>query len=228
MTDMNMSRMSRRQLLVSGVAGLLAGCASRDPVMNNVFSVARYLVSGRPGQTIDRETVAKIPYATVSAKIGKGGLALLVLGQRQQGDLFWLSADGAGLITRSGRLVKTVGLLENLVSTAAMVPDPLQHEPHRLSTTADSSRIVDLDAGAGYETLQLVASMSPVGPETITIAGLEFKTLKIREVNHATSVRWKFANLFWVDIYDGFVWKSRQHFARGLPPVDLEVLKPAA
>lgn len=225
---MNISKMSRRKVLGLGLASTLAGCASRDPVMSNAFSVARYLVSGRPGQAIDREMVAKIPYATVSAKIGKGGRTLLVLGQRQRDDLFWISADNAGLITRFGRLVKTVGLVENLIATEPIVPDPLEDTPHRLQAETRSSRIVDLDAGAGYETHRIEASMAPVGPETITIAGLDFKTLKIREVNRAVTVRWKFVNLFWVDIYDGFVWKSRQHFTRGLPPVDLEVLKPAA
>ena len=225
---MNISKMSRRKVLGLGLASTLAGCASRDPVMSNAFSVARYLFAGRPDQKIDRETVAKIPYATVSAKIGKAGRTLLVLGQRQRNDLFWVSADNAGLITRFGRLVKTVGLVENLIATEPLVPDPLQRNPHRLAGQLDSSRIVDLDAGNGYETYRIDAMMAPMGPETITIAGLDFKTLKIREVNRAVTVRWKFVNFFWVDIYDGFVWKSRQHFTRGLPPVDLEVLKPAA
>ena len=70
--------------------------------------------------------------------------------------------------------------------------------------------------------------MEIVERQKIVILDLDFDTILIREKSSARAVNWKFENLYWVDIYDGFVWKSRQHFVRGLPPMEIEVLKPPA
>jgi len=62
----------------------------------------------------------------------------------------------------------------------------------------------------------------------LTIVGIEFDTILVRERNRARVVPWTFENLYWVDPGDGFVWQSRQHIARSFPPVAFQILKPPA
>jgi hypothetical protein len=52
--------------------------------------------------------------------------------------------------------------------------------------------------------------------------------IRIREDTNVPLLDWKFSNTFWVDTVSGIAWRSEQHFAPGLPPLEIEVLKPAA
>lgn len=223
--------LSRRRFFASGLAvflsGFLSGCV-RDPVVSNVVSVFRHLTSGRPDQEIDRDTVARLPYALVRAKLGNGPRAVLLLNRNENDDRYWVSAEKATVVTRHGRIVKTAGFEQNLAYTQASQGDPLAQSPHEMDAPRSYSRQIDLRSQERYESIAIESVLEIVEPRTIEILDLEFDTILIREKSSARTVNWKFENLYWVDVYDGFVWKSRQHFVRGLPPMEIEVLKPAA
>ena len=55
-----------------------------------------------------------------------------------------------------------------------------------------------------------------------------YKTRVIRESVVVEDLDWSFENTFWVDIRSGFAWKSVQHISPELPPIEIEILKPAA
>ncbi|MFQ5535116.1 MAG: YjbF family lipoprotein [Sphingomonadales bacterium] len=219
-------KLSRRSLMGAGLAFLVAGCV-RDPVISNAVSVFRHLTSGQSDQPIDRETVANVPYALVTAKIGKGPRAVLVLHQRNDLDLHWMSADKITLITRQGRIVKTAGLPENIALTIHSLADPLTNSPHELTGPTRFHRTIDVRKASGYITIPIESELKPIRPERIKIVGLGFDTILIKETCRARTANWRFENFYWVDAYDGFVWKSRQHVARDVPPITMEVLKPA-
>jgi hypothetical protein len=218
---------SRRKLLATSLGWLVVGCGENRSIPNAISAI-RLAASGGPKTTITRQMIEKIPYASIGAKVGKGPRALLVLGRYDGPDLHWISGDRAALVTRAGRLVKTVGFPRDLRATTSTMTDPLADAPHRLTAPAPFRRTVDVREAESYITHDLDSILIPLGPETITIAEIAFKTIHLRERNQARFANWTFQNDYWVDIYDGFVWKSRQFFARGLPPVDIEVFKPAA
>jgi hypothetical protein len=216
----------RRRVLACGAAFLLAGCAD-VPVLANAVDALRFAVIGAPDPPMERAAITKLPYASMSAKIGKGARGMLVLGRYDGEDLHWIAGTSGVIVTRNGRVVKTSGLPVNLKDTRAFREDPVATRLHRIEQPADFVRYVDLEPGHRYD-LPIRSRFETVGRERITIAEIEFDTVLVREINDAATFNWKFENLYWADIFDGFVWKSRQHVARGLPPLDLEVLKPAA
>lgn len=217
---------TRRNLLVAGSAFALAGCGV-GPVLRNAYDAARFLTVGMPDVEITREVVDKIPYASISAKVGKGPRSLLILGRYDGEDLHWLSADNATVVTRAGRVVKTSGFPENVKATNYLDVDPVSQGLHELSEPRGFSRAIDIDKGNLYG-LVLDSRFVPRGKASITIAEFDLKTILVEEINAARSINWKFSNYYWVDSVDGFVWKSVQHIARSFPPIEIEVLKPAA
>ena len=208
-------------------AGLLTTGCARNPILQSVSGIATR-TSGLPRDVeIDRATIAKIPYATIRARFGDGLTSLLLLRAYDGPELDWVASDNTLLVTSSGRLVKTVGFPEDLRRVAFEGADPLASAPQALTGPARYGMKYDLMTTA-LNVVHVESELEPVGPETITIADIDFKTMRLRERCRAAFVKWTFENEYWVDAYDGFVWRSRQHFARSLPPLTIEVLKPAA
>ncbi len=176
---------------------------------------------------LTRERIDKIPYASLAVKIGRQPRALVVLSRYDQRNLHWLSTDRAALVTNGGRLVKTAGFSANLTTTTVYAPDPVrQGALHEIADGYRLTRGVDLQpedrVGVLIDSVFRVA-----GRESIEIAGLKFDTVRITETNIARGLDWGFVNTYWADAQSGFVWRSVQHFAPGLPPAEIEVLKPA-
>lgn len=218
--------LTRRNLIVAGSACTLSGCGV-GPVLRNAYDAARFLTVGMPDVEITRQVVDNIPYASISAKVGKGPRSLLILGRYDGKDLHWLSADNATVVTRAGRVVKTSGFPENMKATNYLGADPVSQDLHKLSEPRAFSRSIDIDKGSFYG-LVLDSRFVPLGEAEINIAELDLRTMLVEEITAARTINWKFSNYYWVDAFDGFVWKSMQHIARSFPPIEIEVLKPAA
>ncbi len=218
--------MTRRGFLSTGLALFTTGCLG-NPVLSNAASAIKLATVGHPDPPIKRSVIARLPYATIAARFGKGPRAILVLGRNDRGDLHWISGDRAAIVTRGGRVVKTAGLSVNLKDVRAMSRDPVAAGLHALSGDATFTRFVDIDRGRLYG-VPIDSRFAVVGRRAVVILELPFDTILVRERNVARTLNWSFENAYWVDPEDGFVWKSRQHVARDLPPIELEVLKPAA
>ena len=223
-----MSMFTRRAFLGCGVAALTAGCSSsfQSPVLGNLASAVRFTAFGMPDVPIKRDVIATIPYASISAKIGRGPRGVLVLSHIENGDHHWISADRAVLVTRGGRIVKTAGLPELLKDTRSAAVDPVGSILHKLSTGTTFARTIDLEPDRAYG-VTVESTFENLGEETIAVSEVELETIVVREYCEARTIRWSHTNVYWADKFDGFVWKSRQHIARSFPSIDVEVLKPA-
>ena len=217
---------SRRALFLSAAGLLTAGCAG-NPILQSVKSAASRAAGLPQDVEIDRATIAKIPYATITAKFGGGPTSLLVLNSTDGLNRDWVASDNTLLVTRAGRLVNTYGFAANLRRVAFEGVDPLAAHPQKIDGSVDYQMRYDLETKA-LNVVDVISRLEAVGPETITIADLDFKTVHLREKCRVPTIKWHFENDYWVDVYDGFVWRSRQHFAQGLPPLTIEVLKPSA
>ena len=136
-----------------------------------------------------------------------------------------MTASGQSLVLRGGRLVKTAGLGDDLLFTRALGGDPVDGQLHREGVPPKFSRIVDAGDSHG---LIVDSEFEIIGGEKIMIVEIELRTVLVRERNVARTNNWDFDNYYWIDPGDGFVWKSEQVFARNVPPVRYEILKPAA
>lgn len=218
-------RMSRRILLTGGLGLVAAGCVD-SPVIKNAAQVARNAVVGNPDLPLQRKTIAKLPYASMTARVGKGPQALLILGRIHGRERHWLSTDRAAVVTLGGRVVRTFGFPESLRETRLGGEDPVDGHLHALTGPSPFTRYVDLAPERRYG-VPIDSTFETIGPETIRIVELDFKVIKVRERNAARVIGWEFENLYWVDVGDGFVWRSRQHIARGFPALEYDILKPA-
>jgi hypothetical protein len=215
---------ARRAVLVSATACLLAACNSQIYV--DAAQAFTFLIVGRPDVPLTRDQVRKIPYATLRAKIGKGQRALLVLNRYDGSDLHWVSADRVALTTRRGRLVKTAGMPVDLRYTQFIGGDPVAGGLVGMKRPTTWTRLIDLDPGAHYG-VPVEATLEPLGEERIEILELTYDTVKVRERNYAALLDWEFENQFWAETSSGVVWRSLQHIAPELPPIEIELLKRA-
>jgi hypothetical protein len=187
---------------------------------------------GAPDTDIEREAIQSLPYATLSAKIGRGPRSLLVLGKKENGLEHWFSADQALLVIENGRIVQTAGFPDNLLKTVKNGNDPLNRLLHLAEYGSDRNKLeyvrkLDLSAENRFG-VPVRSQFETIGHREIVIADIKVKTILVQELNTAFSINWSFKNHFWVDVYDGYIWKSRQHISRSFPPIDIEILKPAS
>jgi hypothetical protein len=226
---------ARRSLLFGGASllpgllpSLLLGGCITSPIIGNAVDVAKAQVFGHPDLPLRRATIAKLPYASMTARVGEGPQALLLLARSQGAEQHWISGlDRSVLALRGGRVVKTFGFPENLKDTRADAIDPVDRLLHKLTRPLHHTRYLDLDVGPHYG-LVIDSVFQSLGPRKLRIVELDFDTILVREQNVARTLNWSFENLYWVDPADGFVWKSRQTIARGFAPVQFEILKPPA
>jgi hypothetical protein len=221
---MTQLKVSRRYVVFGALA--LAGCGE-SKLARTVIDAYQLAIVGRPDVPISRSTVTNLPYASIAAKIGKGPKSLLILWRQDRGDLHWLSADDAAIVTRNGRIVKTAGLPETLLETRSLSTDPVGAGLESGNQNTIYLREVDLSPPPQFGLL-IESKIREIGPRTISIADIEFDTVLFYEHCTARTLNWSFTNRYWVDPADGFVWRSEQTIARGFPPIEVEILKPAA
>ncbi len=221
-----MKKPTRRQIILGGMAFGISGCVS--PTFKSLYRNLEQAFSHPLPLPLTREDVNRLPYATILVRHGKRQENMLVLGRYDGPDLHWVSTDWAVLVTRGGRLVRTVGFPQDLMGTRFLGTDPLARLPSdRTDLLVRATRIIDLRPPHLYG--QMVGStLSFLGHERIEIKELVFETAVYAEDNIARDLDWAFRNLFWSDVKTGFVWKSIQYFSPNHSSVEITVLKPAA
>lgn len=217
--------LTRRRFFVGSaslIAAGLAGC-SNSPVGR---TVATYWDQRGGGDRFTRAQVEQLPYAALAAGVGDGARAMLVLVRAEGEDLHWVTADKVILVTRRGRLIKTVGLAAvNLANTTLLDPDPLGGQPDLWKTPHRLRRTVDLGSPREFG-ITLVAEWQPGEIEEIATFHGARQALRVKERCHAPHAGWALDNTFWLDPATGAVLSSIQHIAPDAPPMRLELLKP--
>ena len=212
-------------MLLTGVAALCAAC-DRMPILSSAQRSIDLVLFGLPDVPVDREEIENLSYATVRAKIGRSGWVVMVLGRYEGDRLHWISADKITIVTHGGRVIRTAGLPENLVGTNFIASDPLTRVGEQAMENATANRTIDLRPQNLFS-IPVKANLVVEGAQQIEIADRRYSTIQLSEHASVEILDWEFKNLFWIDAKTGFVWKSTQHFYPGLPPIELEVLKPA-
>ena len=185
-------------------------------------------VFGYEDYPITQEMVAEIPYASLKLKIGKGPAGLLILQEIKNEDSIWVSSDNASFTVRNGRIVKTIGLPNNIYSYFISEKDSTFEEflaNEELKKT--SYRTFSL-SNPKVRSFRLKVVTRALGKRKIQILGREIETLLIEEYVSNEYIRWENKNLYWIDISTGYVWKSEQQFAPNIPVIYIEVLKKPA
>lgn len=222
-----------RPLLVAAGLSLLTGCTS---VFSDVKTTWNYATADRTGATLSDAERAAFPYTALYVNRADAPRALVVLGYIDgdgPGSAYsWVTGDSETLVTRSGRLVGTDGLVPDLVATSNLSADPLLcfQQRQQLSAECLSSWNSVRDITTENKNYSVAASswFEMGGRETISLPAGDVEVRKVTETlsfaESAAGPAQEVTNYFWLE-NDGHVVKSVQHWAPHQDPLQLVQVK---
>jgi len=213
---------------VAGLAALLlaAGCTSEGGAWGEYIRVIRQSLSNSVrASSVTRDQAASIPYASIGIRIGDAAEGILVLATDEQGQQIWTSSSHIVLVTRGGRIVRSVGLDHDIAGTTPQSGTVLPPLQDALKGPYRSTRIIDLP-DMGLYGVVLNCQTVARGPQSISIIGTTIPTRRIDETCRSEKPRWSFTDNYWIDPQSGFTWHSVQNLHPGGSPIQTEIFRP--
>ena len=217
----------RASLLAVGALTVLGGCQSGGVSSYKQFFDVLHasFQNGLGNARVTREQAAAIPYASLGYRVGDGPELLLVLATENDAGLLWTSAEHVVIVTRQGRVVRSVGFAHDLGASAAGLGSDLPALSTALQGPSSYKRYMDFP-DIGVYGAALSCRLSSSRPETIKILGSAVQTVKILESCAAPSLKWSFTNTYWIDRDGALVWRSIQYIHPRLPELHVEIFRP--
>ena len=217
---------------VAGVAALalLAGACSASSTGNTnyaqFYQVLRQSFSASFGKVrVTRQQAAAIAYASMGYALDDGNQSLLVLGTDSGGELLWTSAAHVVIVTRQGRIVRTLGLGHDLAGMTTRDERALPAPAAAVQAPFTSTRLEDFPERGLYGVL-VSCRAQMVGRQSIKILGQAISVTRVDETCASRRPDWTFTDNFWVDSDNGLVWRSRQHIHPDGGTVETEIFRP--
>lgn len=219
-----------RRVLVAALALVAAGCSSANTGNTNYsqfYQILKQSLAASFGKIrVTRDQAAAIPYASLGYSLDGGNQTMLVLATDTNGELLWTSPSRVVLVTRDGRVIRTVGLGHDLSAlTTAGGPPPSPAEAVRKAFT--STRQEDFPE-LGYYGVAVSCRARLVGRQKIVILGQAIATNRVEESCRSEKPEWSFTDTFWVDPDNGLVWRSLQHIHPRAGTIEIEIFRPPA
>ncbi len=204
---------------------LLSGCDSTGTSDYSLYYQAlRQGISGSKPR-ITRDQAAQVPYASIGYRLDDGAEQLLVLATDSGGDQLWTSAAHVVIVTRDGRIVRTVGLAQDLAAATPQKGQQLFSPAAASGGIMTGVRLEDFPS-IGVYGAAVTCTASPRGPETIVILGRGITTRKVDETCHSDMLDWTFTDSYWIDPQNTLVWRSIQHVSPKTGKIEIETLRP--
>jgi len=217
-----------------GIAGgalalLLAACSSTSSGNTNYaqfYQILRQSVSASFGNVrVTRQQAAAIPYASMGYTVDGKNQNLLVLGTDSGGELLWTSAAHVVIVTRDGRIVRTLGLGHDLSGVTTRDQRALLAPAAAIRGPFTSIRLEDFPEHNLYGVL-VSCRAHLVGRQSIRILGQALPVSRVDETCTSRNPDWSFTDSFWVDGDNALVWRSRQHIHPDGSIVETEIFRP--
>jgi hypothetical protein len=221
-----------RAIRLSASAALalaVAGCSSAGSGNTNYsqfYKMMRQSLSASFGNVrVTRDQAAAIPYASMGYALDGGNQIILVLATDSGGEMLWTSAAHIVIVTRQGRIVRTLGLGHDLSSLTTRNSGALPAPSAAVQAPFTSARLEDFPELGLYGIL-VSCRAHLVGRQSIKILGQAVATSRVDEACHSDTLEWSFTDSFWVDSDSGLVWRSRQHVHPKGGVVEAEIFRP--
>jgi hypothetical protein len=204
----------------------IAGCSTQSNEYSQYLQLIRQsiAVSFSDG-AITRAQAAAIPYATIGYRLNGERENLLILATDTNGEELWTGSSHVVLVTRDGRLVRTVGLPDNIASVTPSLSLTLIAPGQALKNAFTSNRSADLPEEGRYS-VSISCKTISMGRAAIVILGKSLDTVRADEACVSSALGWSFRDSYWVDAQNGFVWRSIQHLTPKGEKIETEVLRP--
>lgn len=221
-------RVLRHALLLAALipTAMLAGCNSAGQSgYGEYFKILRQAWGTQFGEGgITRDEAAAIPYANMGYRIDGERERIIVLATDTGGEQLWTAADHIVLVTRDGRLWRSVGLAHDLGGTAlsrGSLPSPAQ----AIKAPFESVRQKDFP-DLGLYGLALNCRAEAAARESVSILGNTIATIRVDEKCRAPSYGWSYTDSFWIDPESGMSWKTIQHIHPKGETIQTEIFRP--
>lgn len=217
--------MKRSAVLV--IIFMLAGCSSSGTSDYSQFyqalrqGAAASFGNGR----ITKAQAAAIPYASMGYRVNGGSEQLVVLATDANGEQLWTSAAHVVIVTRGGRITRTVGLEHDVSGVTPRVGQQLPDIAAAFKGNITYTRLEDFPDIPAYG-VALVCALSLKGAQTVLILGRGIATVRVDESCRSTDLTWSFTDSYWADPDTGLVWRSQQHLTPKGEVMDTEILRP--
>ena len=213
----------------AALALVLASCGSASSGNTNYsqfYKLMRQSVSASFGNVrVTREQAAAVPYASMGYALDGGNQIMLVLATDSGGEMLWTSAAHVVIVTRQGRIVRTVGLGHDLSSLTTRNNGTLPAPSAAIQAPFASTRLEDFPELGLYGVL-VSCRAHLVGRQSIKILGQAVATFRVDEACQSDRLEWTFTDSFWVDSDSGLVWRSSQHVHPKGGLVETEIFRP--
>ena len=228
-------RIPRRVLhAIRGLAGgalafAVASCSSSNSGNTNYaqfYQLVRESLSASFGKIrVTRDQAASVAYASMGYSLDGGNQAMLVLATDSGGELLWTSSAHVVIVTRQGRIVRTLGLAHDLSGLTTRNNTPPPPLTAAIQAPFTSTRLQDFPE-LGLYGVQVSCRAYRIGLQNINILGQSVSTVRVDESCRSSQPDWSFTDNFWVDGDNGLVWRSRQHVNPKGGTVETEIFRP--
>ena len=188
----------------------------------DTFKAINNAVFGYSQDQFSPELIANIPYASMLLRIGKGPRGLMILEQKANGEVVWISADGIYVVTKNGRIIRTKGLINDLLrieygdlNLKNPPNNPSENSTSRMYYSFDKPRLNNLEVEVFYELKSI---------EEVEIMNRKMNLRRLEETIENRYLGWKAKNIYWVDD-DNVVWQSEQTISPKLPKIFIQLTK---
>ena len=206
---------------------LAAGCSSGGSGNTNYskfYQILRQSMSASFGNVrVTREQATAISYATMGYSLDGGNQNILILATDSGGELLWTSGTHVVIVTRDGRIVRTVGQDHDLSGLTAR--DKVAPPAAAIHAPFTSLRLEDFPE-LGFYGAVVSCRTHMVGRQTIKILGQAIPTIRVDEACKSRKPDWSFVDSYWVDGENGLVWRSRQHIHPKGGVIETEIFRP--
>jgi hypothetical protein len=207
---------------------LLSGCDSTGTSDYTLYyqALRQSFAGGFGGHShVTKDQAAAIPYASIGYRLNDGPEQLLVLATNSGGEQLWTSGAHVVIVTREGRIVRTVGLTQDVSAMTPQKGQQLTSLAQVRERSLTTTRLEDFPSIPIYGAA-VTCTANPRGPETIVVLGRGVTTRKIDESCRSDSLSWSFTDTYWVDPQSTLIWRSIQHVSPKGEKVEVETLRP--
>ncbi|PWI34564.1 YjbF family lipoprotein [Vibrio albus] len=221
-------------LIIALCSTILLGCTQKFQATNATFKEALFGFDDVNKASTD---ISALPWASTYVTIGEDGSQIFMVlafpepapHDSYQTQLKWVSSDRAMIVTENGRMVKTVGLLEN--NLAGAIPDNKFRDPLSLlgKKPGDYRWEATFDWQPNYRYgYHAKLHWQFIADEVIQSDAWKKDVLHYQETVSFPALDSRYINHFWLDKQTHQVVKSIQHLGPNMPAITMTILKPFA
>jgi hypothetical protein len=223
------TRRAIRGLAGGALAFLAASCSSSSSGNTNYaqfYQLMRESLSASFGKIrVTRDQAASVAYASMGYSLDGGNQAMLILATDNGGELLWTSSAHVVIVTREGRIVRTLGLDHDLSGLSTRNNSPAPAPAAAIQAPFTTTRLEDFPE-LGFYGVEVSCRAAVIGRQSIKILGQAVPTVRVDESCRSSRPEWSFTDNFWVDADNGLVWRSRQHVHPKGGVVETEIFRP--